>query len=156
MSETSATTGSLIWRLSMKWRAAVDRAVAPLGLTHAQYVLLTSLYSLSQSGARPSQRELADFTGLEPVYVSRLARALEAAGMIDRTEDPRDPRAVALTLTARGLEVVVPAIAAVRELHAVLLAPIGGSDSADNRALVAMLHALLAPLDEDPQGEPSP
>src|SRR6202011_5359979 len=150
MSETAPTTGSLVWRLSMKWRAAVDRAVAPLGLTHAQYVLLASLYSLSQSGARPSQRELADFTGLEPVYVSRLARALEAGGKIDRTEDQRDPRAVALTLTAHGLEVVVPAIAAVRELHAVLLAPIGGSDSAGNRALVATLHALLAPLGDDP------
>ena len=31
-----ATPGFLVWRLSMKWRVAVDRAVAPLGLTHAQ------------------------------------------------------------------------------------------------------------------------
>jgi hypothetical protein len=36
------------------------------------------------------------FTGLEPVYVSRLARALQVGGMIDRTADPRDPRAVEL------------------------------------------------------------
>jgi MarR family transcriptional regulator, organic hydroperoxide resistance regulator len=27
-----------VWRLSMKWRAVVDRAVASLGLTHAQFV----------------------------------------------------------------------------------------------------------------------
>jgi DNA-binding MarR family transcriptional regulator len=127
----------------MKWRAAVDRAVAPLGLTHAQYVLLASLYGLSRTGARPSQRELADFTGLEPVYVSRLARALQAGGMIDRTDDPRDPRAVELTLTLHGLEVVVPAIAAVRTLHDVLLAPLGGTDSPGNRELVATLRALL-------------
>jgi DNA-binding MarR family transcriptional regulator len=143
VSETHATTGALVWRLSMKWRAAVDRAVAPFGLTHAQYVLLASLYGLSHTGARPSQRELADFTGLEPVYVSRLARALQAGGMIDRTEDPRDPRAVELTLTPHGLEVVVPAIAAVRALHEVLLAPLGGAASQGNRALVATLRALL-------------
>ncbi|MGO4757271.1 MarR family transcriptional regulator, partial [Streptomyces sp. 2MCAF27] len=31
----SATAGFLVWRLSMKWRVAVDRAVVPLGLTHA-------------------------------------------------------------------------------------------------------------------------
>jgi hypothetical protein len=58
MSE-AATTGSLVWRLSMKWRAAVDRAVASIGLTHAQYVLLATLYGMSLAGARPSQRELA-------------------------------------------------------------------------------------------------
>lgn len=143
MSEASATTGSLVWRLSMRWRAAVDRAVAPLGLTHAQYVLLASLYALSQTGARPSQRELADYTGLEPVYVSRLARALEDGGLIARTDDPTDPRAVELTLTAHGLEVVVQAVATVRDLHEVLLAPIGGTDSPGNRGLVATLQALL-------------
>jgi DNA-binding MarR family transcriptional regulator len=143
VSEASATTGALVWRLSMKWRAAVDRAVAPLGLTHAQYVLLASLYALSQTGARPSQRELADYTGLEPVYVSRLARALERGGMIDRTEDPADPRAVELTLTAHGLDVVVPAIAAVRGLHDALLAPIGGPDGARNRGLATTLRRLL-------------
>src|SRR5689334_9346708 len=112
MSE-ARTTGSLLWRLSMKWRAAVDRTVAPLGLTHAQYVLLATLYGLSLSGARPSQRQLAEATGLEAVYVSRLARALQDGGLIDRSEAAADPRAVEVGLTPRGEEVVVQAIAAV-------------------------------------------
>src|SRR5258708_15122178 len=103
MSETTPTTGSLVWRLSMKWRAAVDRAMAPLGLTHAQFVVLASLYGLSRRGTRPSQRELADFTALEPVYVSRLAKALEISGMINRTDDPHDPRAEELKLSDHGL-----------------------------------------------------
>jgi hypothetical protein len=45
------TTGYLLWRLTTKLRAAVDRALAPLGLTHAQYSLLASLYGYSLSGA---------------------------------------------------------------------------------------------------------
>jgi DNA-binding MarR family transcriptional regulator len=127
----------------MKWRAAVDRAVAPFGLTHAQYVLLASLYGLAQTGARPSQRQLADHTDLEPVYVSRLARALDEGGLIERVEAAADPRAVELTLTERGFDVVVQAIAAVRELHEVLLAPIGGPSGARNRAFQATLQTLL-------------
>jgi DNA-binding MarR family transcriptional regulator len=127
----------------MKWRAAVDRAVAPLGLTHAQYVVLASLYGLSQTGARPSQRELADYTGLEPVYVSRLAHALEDGGLIERADHPADPRAVELTLTQHGNAVVVQAIAAVRDLHETLLAPIGGIEGTRNRRLIALLKALL-------------
>src|SRR3954451_3783595 len=92
------TAGFLVWRLSMKWRVAVDRAVAPLGLTHAQYSLMASLYGMQRDGRRPSQRQLADYTGLEALYVSKLARAPETAGLIDRTRDPVDPRAIQLSL----------------------------------------------------------
>jgi DNA-binding MarR family transcriptional regulator len=152
VSET-ATTGALVWRLSMKWRAAVDRAVMPLGLTHAQYVVLASLYGLSQTGARPSQRVLADFTGLEPVYVSRLARALQDGGLIGRTVAAADPRAVELTLTQHGVDVVVQAMSAVQELHEALLAPIGGPHGARNRTFRATLQRLLR---EQTRGETRP
>lgn len=81
---------------------AVDRAVRPLGLTHPQYSLLASLFGMHRSGLRPSQRQLADHTGLEPLYVSKLARTLEAGGLIERAGDPDDTRAVRLSLTAEG------------------------------------------------------
>ena len=92
--EPPNNVGYLLWRLAMRWRAEVDRAVAPLGLTHAQYSVLASLYGLSRSGARPSQRQLADFTGLDAVYVSKLVRALEQSGFLARTTHTADPRAV--------------------------------------------------------------
>src|SRR4030095_4120360 len=90
------TTGYLLWRLTTRLRAAVDRLLAPLGLTHAQYTLLASLYGFSHTGAQPSQRELADWTGLEPIFVSKLARALEGAGLIERSKHPAEPPAVPL------------------------------------------------------------
>ena len=85
--------GFLIWHLSIKWRVAVDRALNPLGMTHAHYLVLGSLYELSRSGAKPSQRELADFAGLEVVYVSKLVRTLEHSGLLQRADHPGDPRA---------------------------------------------------------------
>ncbi|MEV0134664.1 MarR family winged helix-turn-helix transcriptional regulator [Dactylosporangium sp. NPDC050688] len=130
------TPGFLVWRLSMKWRVAVDRALAPVGLTHAQYSLLASLLGLE----RPSQRRLADHTGLEPLYVSKLARTLEAAGLLDRLPDPADTRAVQLVLTARGREVTAQAVGIVRELMEQLLAPL---DQGRREAFVEDLHALL-------------
>lgn len=145
MSEASEgpTPGFLVWRLSMKWRVAVDRAVAPLGLTHAQYSLLASLLGMQRSGLRPSQRQLADHTGLEPLYVSKLARALEAAGLITRAGDPADTRAVQLSLTAHGHEVTHRAIAVVRQLLDQLLTPLGGLDGRRTEVFVRELAALL-------------
>jgi MarR family transcriptional regulator, organic hydroperoxide resistance regulator len=145
---TEPTPGYLVWRLSMKWRVAVDRALAPLGLTHAQYVLLSSLYGLERAGRRPTQRELADHTGLEPLYTSKLARALDADGLIRRDPDPADTRAVRLALTERGGEVVRPAIAEVSKLLDRLMAPLGGRGDQRAKALARDLATLLeAPLD---------
>jgi MarR family transcriptional regulator, organic hydroperoxide resistance regulator len=145
---TGPTPGYLVWRLSNKWRVAVDRALAPLGLTHAQYVFLSSLSGMARDGSYPSQRELADHTGLEALYVSKLARALDADGLIKRTRDPADTRTVRLALTDRGLEVVQPAIATVHALLNRLLAPLGGRDDSRTAAFTRDLTALLAvPLD---------
>ena len=109
-SRAYATVGYLVWRLSMKWRAAVDAAVAPLGLTHAQYSVLASLRGLTRSGQPPSQRELADHTGLDPIYISKLARALEREGLITRVPDGHDAWAVRLAVTDDGRTVIDQAI----------------------------------------------
>ncbi|MGW6027491.1 MarR family winged helix-turn-helix transcriptional regulator [Streptomyces sp. NPDC055099] len=143
-----ATAGFLVWRLSTKWRVAVDRAVAPLGLTHAQYALMASLYGMSRSGLQPSQRRLADHTGLEALYVSKLARALETAGLVDRTRDPDDPRAMRLSLTEQGRDVTRRAIKVVQALLDQLLEPLGGQNSPRTRQFTHELALLLdAPLD---------
>ncbi|MEU7117299.1 MarR family winged helix-turn-helix transcriptional regulator [Streptomyces zaomyceticus] len=139
----SATAGFLVWRLSMKWRVAVDRAVAPLGLTHAQYVVVASLFGMSRSGLRPSQRRLADHTGLEPLYVSKLSRALETAGLVARTRDPDDPRAMQLSLTEQGLDVTRSAITVVQDLLDQLLEPLGGRNSPRTEQFTGELATLL-------------
>jgi DNA-binding MarR family transcriptional regulator len=143
------TPGYLIWRVSMKFRTAVDRAMAPLGLTHAQYSLLASLYGKSQDGSRPSQRELADHTGLDPVYVSKLVRTLEGAGLVLRSSHPGDSRAVQLALTELGADTATRAVAVVRELTEELMGTLGGTRSARSQGLVSALHALLEPTKDD-------
>ncbi|NBM21050.1 MarR family transcriptional regulator [Streptomyces sp. GC420] len=153
------TPGFLVWRLSTKWRVAVDRALAPLGLTHAQYSLLASLLGMGRSGQRPSQRQLAGHTGLEPLYVSKLARTLESAGLVERAADPADTRAVQLSLTPEGLETTRRAITVVHRLLDQLLEPLGGMNSIRTQTFTRDLEALLdVPLTpfEPPVPPPSP
>jgi DNA-binding MarR family transcriptional regulator len=137
------TVGYLLWRLSTRLRAAVDRALVPLGLTHAQYTLLASLYGYSYFGAKPSQRDLSDWTGLEPIFVSKLARALEHAGLLERGDHPTDSRAFQLRLTDDGVAVAERAIAIVEAFQEEFTAPIGGTHSHTTQTLVRTLHTLL-------------
>jgi DNA-binding MarR family transcriptional regulator len=150
--ETS-TTGALVWRLTMRWRAAVDRAVGPFGLTHAQFSALASLRQLTGLGEEPSQRRLAEFTGLGPIYVSKLVRSLERAGMVIRSPDPSDGRAVLLTLTSEGVDVIDRAAVVVRALNDELTSPLGAPGSAELQAFRSALQTLL---DAAPRGVPLP
>jgi MarR family transcriptional regulator, organic hydroperoxide resistance regulator len=138
------TPGYQVWRLAMKWQAAVDRAVAPFELTHAQYSLLASLRGLTRSGDKPSQRELADFTGLDPIFVSKLVRTLEQKGLVERGPHPDDTRAVELNLSLHGTRLIDRAIKTVRSLLDDLLEPLGGCDSPTTKKFSAMLHQLLS------------
>src|SRR4029453_8661224 len=147
------TTGYLLWRLTTKLRTGVDRILAPLGLTHAQYTLLASLYGFSRTGAQPSQRELADWTGLEPIFVSKLARAPEETRLIQRTKHPADPRAVQLRLTDHGADIAQRAIAIVHTYQEEFTAPIGGTRSQQSRDLVRTLQTLLG---TDNRSDPMP
>jgi DNA-binding MarR family transcriptional regulator len=137
------STGYLVWHLATRWRVALDRALAPLGLTASRYAVLASLYGLTRAGAQPSQRELADFSGFEPMYVSKLIRALEREGLVQRTENPADPRAVQLAVTAQGAERVAAGRRVVLELEEERLAPLGGRSSTRSTELAETLQELL-------------
>jgi DNA-binding MarR family transcriptional regulator len=126
-SETGGpSTGFLVWHLSLRWQVQLSRALAPLGITHTDYAVLASLHGLARAGIRPSQRELADVSGLEPMYVSKRARALEAAGLVERRPHPADPRANELSLTDRGNDVVTAGRRVVVDLEEQRLAVLGG------------------------------
>ena len=73
--------------------------LAPLGLTHPQYLVMLALWE-------SSPRTVADIghaLHLEPATLSPLLKRLEAAGLITRSRSESDERALAVTLTPAGL-----------------------------------------------------
>lgn len=71
----------------------------PMGLTHPQYLVMLALWE--ESPLRVA--DLAHRLSLEPATLSPLLKRLEANGMVTRERDPRDDRALAVSLTAQGL-----------------------------------------------------
>jgi MarR family transcriptional regulator, organic hydroperoxide resistance regulator len=142
--EINANVGFLVWRLATEWRTALDRALEPMGLTQAQYSVLAPLHGMCRRGARPSQRQLADLTGLDAVYVSKLIRSLERAGFVERATSAADSRAVELSVTSNGLAVMREASQAVSGIRQRLTEPLGGTAGARTAELAKMLRELLS------------
>jgi DNA-binding MarR family transcriptional regulator len=74
-------------------------SLEPLGLTHPQYLVLLALWERSPLRLR----EIADRLYLEPATVSPLVGRLEAAGLVTRSRNAGDERAVDIALTEDGV-----------------------------------------------------
>jgi DNA-binding MarR family transcriptional regulator len=76
----------------------VDRQVSGGGLTRTQLSVLSTIARQGPLGLG----ELADAEGLNPTMLSRIVGKLEAAGLLLRSPDPQDRRAVTVEVTADG------------------------------------------------------
>jgi DNA-binding MarR family transcriptional regulator len=88
-------------RLARSHRAAVARALAPLGLHPGQERLLAVLWE--HDGA--TQAEIAAALSVEPPTVTRMIGRLEVAGFVVRHRHPDDRRATQVWLTDAGWDV---------------------------------------------------
>jgi len=110
--------GFLLWHLTLRWQRTMIAALAPLGLTHVQFVLLACTYWLNEQGERPQQHALARHAGTDVKMTSQVLRRLEDRGLVVRRTDDVDTRAKTLTVTDGGRGVAVAAFAAVETADA--------------------------------------
>lgn len=78
--------------------AAYRPVLAPLHLTHPQYLVMLALWEHE----RMNQKTLAGMLGLDPGTLSPIVRRLEQIGYVLRQRDPGDERSVLLSLTDAG------------------------------------------------------
>jgi DNA-binding MarR family transcriptional regulator len=131
--------GFLLWHVTLRWQRAVTAALAPLGLTHVQFVLLASSWWLNAHGEEPNQLSVARQAGTDVKMTSEVLRKLEAKGLIVRTVDAADTRARRIHVTERGSDLAQAAVTAVEGVDAGFFTPVP-----DTAALLAMLRLLAS------------
>jgi MarR family transcriptional regulator, organic hydroperoxide resistance regulator len=112
MTSPRSSPGFLFWGVSLSWQRQVARALKPLRLTHVQFVLLASTKWLSEESdsGYPSQRELSEHAGSDPMMTSTVIRALSERGLVVRIDDRTDARIRRIALTSQGTELVGQAL----------------------------------------------
>jgi DNA-binding MarR family transcriptional regulator len=99
---TALRFGFLIHDVSRLRRAAVDRALKPLGVTRAQWWVLAFLSR--RDGM--TQTALATDLDMTKVAIGGLLDRMEAAGFVERRADRNDGRARRVYLTRTGTKMV--------------------------------------------------
>ena len=136
----SESPGLLLWRTTMRWQRVMTAALAPLDLTHVQFVLLASAMWLGRNGEPPNQVQLAAQAGTEVKMTSDVVARLEAKGLIVREADPRDSRAKVIRVTPTGAAAALRAIVAVETADAAFFEPV------DEAQLVDLLQQLAGEI----------
>lgn len=120
--EPTGELGELLMRVARTQRRRWRDALAPWDLSPHQARALGVV--VEQDGVRLS--ELAESLHIAPRSVTEVADGLQARGLVERTPDPGDRRAVILRPTAEGRRV---------------RAEVARARAADNEALLSRLPA---------------
>lgn len=103
---TLQTSSSLITRLYRK-------LLAPLGLTHAQYLVLIALWELD---GPTTMGDLGDRISMETGSLTPLIKRMEKAELVTRKRDDRDERRVWVQATTKAGELRHELLAVRREV----------------------------------------
>jgi DNA-binding MarR family transcriptional regulator len=129
--------GFLLWHVTLRWQRDIAAALAPLDLTHVQFVLLATAWWMNTHGERPNQLSLARQAGTDVKMTSQVLLKLEAKGLLEREVDAADTRAKRLRVTDRGVRLAKRAVATVEKVDGAFFAPV-----AHPERLLAMLRPL--------------
>jgi DNA-binding MarR family transcriptional regulator len=116
--------GFLLWHVTHTWQRAVTTALAPLDLTHVQFVLLACTWWLTNEGHTPNQQALATQAGTDIKMTSQVLKTLENKGLLTRAPSPTDARAKTLKPTAAGIKLAQQAITAVEAVDTEFFSPV--------------------------------
>jgi DNA-binding MarR family transcriptional regulator len=129
--------GFLLWHVTLRWQRDMAAALAPLDLTHVQFVLLATTWWLNSHDQLPNQLAVARQAGTDVKMTSQVLRTLEAKALITREVDAADTRARRIRVTDRGAALAREAIAAVELADAMFF-----QATRDLPALVSLLRPL--------------
>jgi DNA-binding MarR family transcriptional regulator len=137
--DLSRNFGFLLNDVARLLRTAYDRRVRPLGLTRAQWWVLTHLFR--RDGV--TQSELAETLEVEKATLGRLLDRLEAKGWVRREHDARDRRAWRVYLS----DAAEPALRTMRAIAADLRRDaLAGLSATERERFVDTLLAIKANL----------
>lgn len=134
--------GFLLRRTHQISAAVFENACASVGLTPAQYGVLTVL--ANEPGL--DQTRLARALAFDKVTVMRVCKGLEERGMIERRMSEHSRRQMAVVLTAAGKKLLLQARGPAEQAYQRLLSPLTPEQ---RHQLIEILETLTQGLAED-------
>lgn len=111
------SNGFLLQQITVMWQQKAKKLLsAKYKLTHAQFVILASIYWMQLHELSVTQIALSNHTKMEVMNVSQVLRALEKPDLVMRHTNKKDSRAKEVNLTKKGEELISKALEDINKL----------------------------------------
>lgn len=108
--------GYVLAQAAAHWQRSLAQVLLPMNLSPSQFLLLAAVQRLTGHQDTPvTQALVAQHARYDKMTTSKIVRALEEKGLLQRPTNEQDARARNLVLTAAGLKAVVRAAWALEE-----------------------------------------
>jgi DNA-binding MarR family transcriptional regulator len=131
--------GFLLWQVTNSWQRRIRHTLKEIGLTHVQFVLLTTTEWLNNAELSTTQTNVARFAHTDVMMTSQVIRTLEGKGFVTVEEDHTDTRAHLLRVTPAGHKLVKRALDLVEDADESFFGPLVG----DSGRFTDMLRVLI-------------
>jgi DNA-binding MarR family transcriptional regulator len=106
--DPSNYAGFLVWKKANKWEKFLNTKIKEIGLNQSELLHLISIFHLLQTQKELCQSQLADYTGVTTMSVSKILTKLESIALIERRIGS-DIRSKSIIITEQGLNILVDA-----------------------------------------------
>ena len=137
----SESPGFLLWQAANRWQQRQRAALASLGLTPVQFVLLAG----AEDDTPLTQARVARHARADVMMTSQVIRGLERRRLVRRVPHPTDTRARVLRPTAAGRKLARRAAYVVDDADRAFFEAVGA-----DRARLAEALGALAGVGEEP------
>ncbi|SFD74734.1 transcriptional regulator, MarR family [Chitinophaga sp. CF118] len=139
--KSEESSGFLLWQVTTLWQREIKNILAPLDLTHPQFVLMASLMWLSQQQETVTQIDISNHSKIDPMTTSTVLRTLQAKGFIGRKEHATDTRAKTVVMLDAGKKVAKQAIKVVEKFDHDFFSVLGGKVKDLNKKLNILIRS---------------
>lgn len=139
--------GYLLHDVSRTRRTLIDHWMKPLGITRAQWSLLSALSRGGNDGMM--QVDLARLLEVGKVTIGGLVDRLESSGHVERRADPDDRRAKRVYITDQGWKMIRTMISVAEKMNTKVMAGVSDKDLATvERVLLVIKNNIRDALKE--------
>ena len=114
--DSEKSLGFLFIRAYNAWHGKIKKELATVGITHPQFVVLTSCNYLLYQKKNVTQALLSQITEIDKVTLSQIITLLEKKEFLKREKNEGDQRANSIILTKQGEEMVRQALPKVEKV----------------------------------------
>lgn len=125
------------------WHRKIKKALSDVGVTHPQFIVLTSLSFLLNKQAEVNQVDIANETNIDVMTISTIVKNLEKKGFVTRTTSQLDTRAKLINLTDSGNALVLTSVPIVEGIDKNFFGSLDSQTSNFNKLLLDLIKKNL-------------